>query len=67
MAESSPNWLETLWEKEGIASCEQFLLSHSVFKRLVQQTRKYQGLFGKGLIAFLWISVIFVTVNGYLV
>ena len=28
---------------------EQFLLSHSVFKRLVLQTRKNQGLFGKGL------------------
>ena len=28
-----------------------FSFSHSVFKRLVLQTRKNQGLFGKGLIA----------------
>ena len=37
-------------EKGEIARDEQFLLfSHSVFKRLVLQTRKNQGLFGKGL------------------
>ena len=35
--------------KGEIAHYEQFLLSHSVFKRLVLQTRKNQGLFGKGL------------------
>ena len=27
----------------------QFLFSHSIFKKLVQLTRKNQGLFGKGL------------------
>ena len=35
--------------KGEIARYEQFLFSHSVFKSLVLQTRKYQGLFGKGL------------------
>ena len=35
--------------KGEIAHYEQFLLSHSVFKRLVLQTHKNQGLFGKGL------------------
>ena len=35
--------------KEEIARKEQFLLSHSVFKSLELQTRKNQGLFGKGL------------------
>ena len=35
--------------KGEIARDEQFLLSHRVFKRLVRQTRKNQGLFGKGL------------------
>ena len=35
--------------KGGIALYEQFLLSHNVFKRLVLQTRKAKGLFGKGL------------------
>ena len=32
-----------------IARYEQFLLFHSVFKRLVLQTHKNQGLVGKGL------------------
>ena len=35
--------------KGEIARFKQFLLSYSVFKRLVLQTRKNQGLFGKGL------------------
>ena len=35
--------------KGEIARNEQFLLSRSVFKRLELQTRKNQGLFGKGL------------------
>ena len=43
MVESSPNRKKTLWEKEKL------LISLSVFKRLVLQTRKNQGLFGKGL------------------
>ena len=35
--------------KREIARHEQFLLFHSVYKRLVLQTRKNQGLFGKEL------------------
>ena len=35
--------------KGEIARYEQFLFSHSVFYRLLLQTRKNQGLFGKGL------------------
>ena len=35
--------------KGEIARYEQFLLFHSVFKRLTLQTRKIQSLFGKGL------------------
>ena len=38
-----------MWEKEKLLATSNFFLSHSVFKRLVLQTRKYQGLFGKGL------------------
>ena len=38
MAESSPNWSKTLGKEKLL-----------VFRRLVQQTRKNQGLFGKGL------------------
>ena len=40
--------LENTVEKGEIARYEQILLSHIVFKRLVLQTRKNQGLFGKG-------------------
>ena len=43
MAESFLNWKKTLWGKEKL-----HILS-SVFKRLVLQTRKNQGLFGKAL------------------
>ena len=49
MAESSPKEKKTLWEKEKLLIMSDFSLSHSVFKRLVQQTRKNQGLVGKGL------------------
>ena len=37
------------WEKEKLLITSNFSFSHSVFKRLVLQTRKNQGLFGKGL------------------
>ena len=40
---------KTLWEKEKLLITSNFSFSHSVFKRLVLQTRKNQGLFGKGL------------------
>ena len=47
MAESSPKGLKTLWEKEKLLIVSNFSFSHSV--RLVPQTSKIQGLFGKGL------------------
>ena len=37
-------------EKEKLLVTSNFSFSHSVFKRLVVQTRKNRGLFGKGLI-----------------
>ena len=40
-------WVENTVGKGEIARYEQF--SNSVFERLVLQTRKNQGLFGKGL------------------
>ena len=49
MAESSPNGCKTLWEKEKLLVTSNFSFSHSVFKRLVLQTRRNQGLFGNGL------------------
>ena len=49
LAESYPNDWKTLREKEKLLVTSNFSFSHSVFKRLVLQTRKNQGLFGKGL------------------
>ena len=49
IAKSSPNGLKTLWEKEKLLVTSNFSFSYSVFKRLVLQTHKNQGLFGKGL------------------
>ena len=49
MAESSLIGEETLWEKEKLLVSSNFSFSRSVFKGLVQQTCKNQGLFGKGL------------------
>ena len=49
MAESALNRKKTLWEKEKLLVTSNFSFSHGVFKRLVLQTRKNQGLFGKGL------------------
>ena len=37
------------WEKEKLLITSNFSFSHRVFKGLVLQTRKNQGLFGKGL------------------
>ena len=48
-------WQKTLqkgrkhWEKNKLLFTSNLSLSHSVFKRLVLQTRKNQGLFGRGL------------------
>ena len=41
---------KTLWGKEKLLVTSNFSFSHSVFKRLLLQTRKNQGLFGKRLI-----------------
>ena len=49
MAEGSPNRWKILWEKEKLLVTSNFSFSHSVFKRLVLQTCKQQGLSGKGL------------------
>ena len=49
MAKSSPKGLKTLWEKEKLLVTSNFSFSDSVFNRLVLQTFKNQGLFGKGL------------------
>ena len=49
MAESSPKGKKTLWEKEKLIVTSNFPLSRSVFKILVLQTHKNQGLFRKGL------------------
>ena len=51
--EKSPNGLKTLWEKEKLHVTSNFSFSHNVFKRLVLQTRKNQGLFGEELILYL--------------
>ena len=48
-AESSPYGKKTLWEKEKLHVMSNFSFSHSVFERFVLQTRKNQGMFGKGL------------------
>ena len=43
-----PKQIENTVGKGEIARYKQFLLFHSVLKRLVLQTRKNQGFFGKG-------------------
>ena len=40
---------KTSWEKEQLLVTSNFSFSHSVFKRIVLQTRKNQGLLGKSL------------------
>ena len=52
MAESFPEGEKTLREKEKLLVASNFSFSRSVFKRLILQTRKNQGLFGKGLSPF---------------
>ena len=49
MAESLQKGYKTLWEKEKLLFMSNFSFSDSVFKRLVLETRKNPGLFGKGL------------------
>ena len=43
-----------MWEKEKMLVTSNFSFSHSVFKRIELQTRKNQGLFGKGLNGIGW-------------
>ena len=49
MAESPLNESKTLLEKEKLLVTSNFSFSYCVFKRLVLQTRKTQGLYGQGL------------------
>ena len=63
MAESSPNGQKTLWVKEKLLVTSNFSFSHSVFKSLVRQTRKNQGLFGKGLIFAVCCTVLCVNIS----
>ena len=49
MAESSQESVENALEKGEIARYKQFHLFPQCFQRLEMQTRKNQGLFGKGL------------------
>ena len=50
MTECSPNRQKILWEKEKLLVMSNFYFFRSVFKRLVLQIRKNQGLFGKELV-----------------
>ena len=50
MAENSQKGWKTLWEKEKLPATSNFSFSHRVFKRPLLQTRKNQGLIGKGLL-----------------
>ena len=50
MVESSLMGQKTLREKEKLLIMSNFFFSHSVFKTLVLQTCRNQGLFGNGLI-----------------
>ena len=60
MAESYPKGYKTMWEKEKLLVTGNFSFSHNVFKRLVPQTRKNQGLFGEGLNrnCMIWCTII---------
>ena len=49
MTESFKNVYKTLQEKEKLHVTSNFSFPHSVFKTLILQTRKNQGLFGKEL------------------
>ena len=49
MEERTFKRVENTVEKEKLLVMSNFSFSHNVFKRLVLQTHKNQGLFGKGL------------------
>ena len=44
MTESSTNEQKTLWEEEKLLFTSNFSFFHSIFKRLMLQTRKNKGL-----------------------
>ena len=46
---SSLNGWKRLWKKEKLLIITNFPFSHTVFKRLILQTCKTKGLFGKGI------------------
>ena len=48
IAETSPNEEKTLWEKRKLLVTSNFSFSHSVFQRLILQTRKIRVCLGKG-------------------
>ena len=50
-------WIENTVEKGEIACYEQFSFSHNVFKKLVLETHKNQGLFGTGLNTTLLVNI----------
>ena len=49
MVENSQKWVKKAVGKGEIARYEQFLLFSQCFQKDLLQTRKNQGLFGKGL------------------
>ena len=64
MEENSSNVSKTLWEKEKSPITSDFSFPHNFFKRLVLQTHKNKGLFGKGLTSSL-LSLTLVGKNHY--
>ena len=54
------------WKKEKLHLTSNFSFSHSVFKRLAQQTFKYQGLFGKELFFFLSLNSFSMTLRSWI-
>ena len=56
MAEDSLRRKKTLRQKEKLLIMSNFSFFHSVFKRLVLQTHKNKGLFGKRLILYCTIT-----------
>ena len=64
MAESSPKGWKTVWGKEKMPLVARAIPPFtSVFKGLVMQTRKNQGLFGKGLTTKIPCLTLFQTTN----
>ena len=60
MTKSSPKGWKTMWEKEKLLITSNFSFSCIVFKKLVLQTHKRQGLFGKGLRSIILFALFFI-------